>query len=377
MGPREFGLATLVIATASVLIIPLLLGFHGTVVKFAAMEQSEGGQTAVISTNFWLHIGWGAFCAVVLYLLHSPLSTWLRLEPSIYRWSLVYAVLLSAFTFLTASLQGLMRFSFRGYVEFAYGFVTLLLLLLGLILGKPTFRVFIGSMDIALILASVGCFYYLGDRLRFIVTRKATGDVLSFTLPLFIAGWAGAVMQSASPLILASDLSAREVGYFGAYTMGSLNVAMVIFQLVNAVLAPLASDPSRHAGAWKKFFILILPMTGVSFIVLSASTVVMLKLVGKSYPIEPAWIAWFSAVGVTYLLFFCAMVLLGVRSATSAWLGTIGTLIMGACCLLGNLWAIKAFGFPGSAIGLVIGYGAGFLWCAYWGWQDIWRRSTS
>ncbi len=377
LGPTEFGLATLVGSTSGILLLPLSLGFPASAVKFTAMETTVERRTAVLSTFFWLQLAWGAVCGAALYLLREPLGRALHIAPAIYLWCLFYTGLLALYSFFSNALQGAHLFGARGKIEFLYGAATLLLFLGGYRLALRTFGVFIGAMDAALVLASLACLYSLRIYLRPVMTREAVRAVASYTPPSVLGGCAGAALEGAAPLILAAYLSPREVGYFGAYMMGSLTVAMLIFQTINAVLSPLASAPARHAGVWRKFFVLSIPFSIASFLLLCASQAVMLKLIGKGYPIVPSWICLFSAASVFSLLYFCALAMLSARDAQGAWLGTGGALVTGVGCLAGNLWAIPRFGFAGSALALLIGFGGGFLWCAFWGTYRLTKRETA
>jgi|GEM_PF-2067880 len=371
MGPQEFGRVTLVVAASSVLNLVLNLGFVGCVVKFAPAEKSESGRAGVISTTLWLQLAWGFACSGALLALITPLARMLQMDAYLYGWTLAYAALLALYAFGTSALQGVLRFAERGRAEFIYGAATLALLLCGWRFSSPRFEVFIVAMDAALLLASVICFFHLRGWIAPVFSCRAAADVFSYTPPLIVFACAGVVMQAASPLILAATLSAREVGYFGAYSMGSLGVAMVLFQIIVAVLVPLASGGDRHGGAWKKFILLAPPMTIGLLAALALSTVLMLKLIGKNYPILPEWVAVFAAAGASHVIFFCALALLSIRDTRSAWLGSVGSVVMGAVCLLASLWAIGRFGFVGSALGLILGYGAGLVWCAYWGWRGV------
>lgn len=373
LGSMEFGLATMVIAVASTMLVPLQLGFMGAVVKFTPLAKDPSGQAAFISTSLWLQTLWGAVCLVLLFLARKYLGHVLHVEPAVYSWALAYAGLWTAFTFLSTALQGVMHFRERGIVEFAYGATVVIVLLMSY--SGRDFQIFIRAMDAALIVSSFICVYFLWDFLVTGISIKAIRDVASYTLPVFISGCGGAVLQSAAPLILAAHLSPKEVGYFGAYEMGSVGVTSVLFQIVYAVLAPLASVPERQPGAWKKFLLILLPLAAGVFIAFLLGVLLILELFGRGYPVVYSWVSLFSAAAVAQFLFFCALSLLVVRDVAGAWEGTGGTLITAVACLLGSLWAIPVFGFSGAAIALILGYGAGLLWCVFWGLRHL-RKSS-
>ena len=371
LGPVQFGKATVVIAGSGILFIPLVIGFPGAVVKFASMEENAARRSLVVSTNFWMMSLWTMLCATALFLADSPVSAVAHIPADLYGPTLLYAVLLAVFTFLASAIQGLMRFSMRGGMEFIYGLSMLLVFMAVYWSGSRTYRAFIGAMDVALILASAASLHQLRHVLRVAWEGASARVTAAYSGPLIVSGIAGAVLSSASPLLLAARLSNREVGYYGAYTMGSLTAAMVLFQVLNIVLAPLVSSLDRNRGAWRKFKAIFFPVAAGAFLVFCMAQITVLKLMGKNYPIEFPWIAAFSASGIAYLAFFTVMSTLSVRDISGAWLGTAGTVLAGVFCAIGNVLGIRNYGFVGAPLGLIAGYGIGLAWCVFWGLRSL------
>ncbi len=371
LGPSEFGLVTLILAASGVLVVLLQQSFSWAVVKFAAMEKTDEGRRAVVSTNFWLQILWTGACGLLLFLLRRPAAAALRLPPPLYPWCLAYTGVLVFYTFVSSALQGVLLFDARGKVEFLYGASALALFAAACRVFPRGFADFIGAMDAALILAGAACLYALRGYLSFDLSRRAAADGAAYLLPNFVSSCGGVVIQSALPLILASYMAPREIGYFGAYEMGTIGVMMVVVNVVVSVLAPLASRPEKQRGVWKKFFLLALPAAAGLFAFFCASEFVILKLIGRGYPVDPAWVAVFSAAAVADFFFFCAVNLVILRDAAGAWYALVGNYLASAGAVAASLWAVPRYGIVGAALALAIGYAAGFAWSASWGWARV------
>lgn len=371
LGPSEFGLVTLILAASGVLVIFLQQSLPWTVVKFAAMEKTDRGRAEVVSTHVWLQLAWTSCCVVILYFLNVPVGRALHLAPVAYLWCLAYTGLLTIYTLVSSALQGALLFDRRGKVEFLYGAATLVLFSVACHVFPRGYTSFIGAMDAALILAGAACLYSLQGFLRPVISRRGVLDASSYVVPSFVSSCGGVVIQSALPLILAAYMAPREIGFFGAYEMGTVGVMMVVLNIINSVLAPLASSPEKQKGVWKKFFLLAAPAGVGLFAFFFVTEILVLKLIGRGYPVDYGWIALFAGAAVSDFFFFCAVNLLSLRDASGAWYALVGNYMASAVAVVVSLWSIPHHGVPGAALALMIGYTGGFSWSAACGWAKV------
>lgn len=371
LGPHQYGLVTLAVATSAILTIPLNLGFAPGMVKFTASEERAEARAVVISTAVWINLIIAIPCLMIMYWPRRIISSWLHLDVSVFVWSLAYSGLISAYTLISSIPQALSRMNQRGWAEFIYGGAAFLLFFpLYFALGG-SYVEFMLSLIIALTAAIVVVLYWSRDHIFFTLDLQALRKISSYFLSTVVANIFAVFVYSVSPLILASRLSTSSAGVLSMYEFGSLGVAAVLSQILVTVLMPLASSPARQNGAWKKMLLLSVPSAFLCFLLLIPADYAALKLVGRGYPIHLSWIAVFSAAGALSVIAAAANTLLTARDASSVWLGTLGCIFGGPVSLGTLLWAIPRYGFIGAGLAALATYAFSFLWATGCGLYKI------
>ncbi len=371
LGPQEFGLATIALAAAGTLLIPIQMGFPVALVKFAAMEESLERQAAIVSSVLWMALIWGLPCLALLILFRNSLGSVLHIGQHLYLWALAYAVLTLAYSLISGGLQGVMRFRERARIELYYGALVPMFFGALYFRGDHSFTSFVGAMCLSLAVAGAVCAAYLKPWIRPSVSGWTVRPVASYTLAPVVSASAGAAVSAAAPLILAAYLSPKEAGFFGIYEIGSVGVSMAAFQIVNTVLAPMASAQERQAGVWRKFLLLSAPLAAALALFFASTTLIILKLEGGRYPENIRWIALFALAGALSFLFSAVVTILSSSDAAGLWLGASGNILAGVLCLAASFWLIPTHGVSGAAAALAAGYAAAFFWCVILGWGKI------
>jgi O-antigen/teichoic acid export membrane protein len=179
------------------------------------------------------------------------------------------------------------------------------------------------------------------------------------------------MVMGSTPIILATYMSEREVGILSIYSLGTIMVAGAFSVIVSTVLGPLSSTSTGQEAAWRKFFkaVPILFPGGILFFALS--NVVVLLVVGKEYPMQVLWILLFALAATLSFLFSTTLTLLFSRDVRGLWFGVGGMILSGTGCMVGNLVAIPRYAVSGAALALLLSYGTGLMWCAFWGWREV------
>jgi O-antigen/teichoic acid export membrane protein len=368
LGPANFGLANLVLAGSNVLFIALQLGFSAAAVKFASMESFQTKQACVLSTNLWLSLLWAIPCVALCGFYHERLATSLGLPGALYVWCVGLAFCYSLRTNVCCFLQGVKLFAQRGIVELVYGLLMLLfVVVLFLMFGSNPLTV-ISSYILAYLGSAAWSLYALRKWIRPVIDIGAARDIRSYTLAPTLNNIAGALIGAAAPIILARQLGTKEAGIYVVYNSGSIVVASVFSGMIATVLAPLASVPETQNPAWRKLLKISIPifLGGAAAFVLS--TWLMLKCVGRGYPVVPAWILLFAGSAGLSLIAGSALTLLYSRDVTGLRLGVIGNILIGLTNLFGTLWAVRRFAFIGAGFAILASYLIGTAWCLTWGW---------
>lgn len=371
LGSNEYGLASLAIAGSNILVIPLQLGFAPAVTKFPAMETSHDQQARLISTALWLNLLWGMLCAGLLYAFSGPIGKALRLSQEIYTWSLLVAFLLACQVLICSSLQGVRRFLERGRVEVIYATVFAVTFASCYFVIGSYYVSLIMSLCTALVVSAVTALYYLRTWSRMVISAWAVKAIKSYAVAPVINSIAVVMITSATPIVLSTYMSAREVGIVSVYNLGSVMAAGALSGVVSVVLTPLSSTPTNQDGAWRKFLRVspLVFLAGVA--VFLVTSVLVLTLAGAEYPIRPLWLALFASSAALWLLFAMALTLLYSRDSAGVWLGVGGMFLSGLVGLSGSLWFIPRYAISGAGLALLASYGSGLIWCTFWGWKAL------
>ena len=367
LGPEQYGLATMAVAAATLIIIPFNLGFAPGLVKFASMEENPRERVVIVSTALWANVAMTLPCLAVLYALRGPASALLHVSPTLYLWGLAYAAVWSIYMLLSSIPQALARFQARGWTELAYGAGALGAFLALFFAVSRGYEAFLISLIVALALAGAVALYASRDHIRLVFSMKALSRMSTYYLSPVVGSLSVALTMTATPLILAHYLSPASVGVLSIYELGTVGIAAVLAQILGTVLAPLTSAPSRQAGAWRKFFSLGLPVFAGCLLAFMVSDYAALRLVGPGYPIDFSWIALFSLAAALSIPASAASSLLTARDASGLWLATLGSILGGLASVAAIVWIVPARGFVGAAIAAVLSYAVSLIFFLVYG----------
>lgn len=371
LGPIEYGTVNIVIAVSGILIIPLQLGFPVVVTKFTAIEDSHNKQQTVISSVLWLQMIWAVPCAGFLYLIRQPIINIFKITEQVYIWSILFAFFTTVNMFIFSSLQGLKLFYERGKSEFVYALITAIVFVYLYFVVFASFHSYIVAVMVGLVITSIIATYRLRSWIKPVINFSSIFSEKAYTFAPIVNNCVGTILATASPLLVAYYLSVSDVGVFGVYRLSSITIAMTFSSIISIVLFPMTSSPSLQVGAWKKYFKVSIPIFFIGFICFMLSEFVVLKLVGEEYPVKLLWILLFSISATFSLLFGMGLTLLYSKDSTGQWIGVMGNTLAGITSLGMGFLLVPKYGLTGAVTALVISYGAGTIWCFWWGWKKV------
>lgn len=107
LGPSLYGEYALVETVSMFLYIPMLMGFHASLVKYNAEKKNHERQQSIISTTYLL-VSAFTFISILIYLIFSSqISKTLSISEGLYYYSILYAVLYVVYTITTETLKSL------------------------------------------------------------------------------------------------------------------------------------------------------------------------------------------------------------------------------------------------------------------------------
>lgn len=363
LGPAEFGRSSLIVATAAVLQILPILGFPMAMAKFVSAEEDPRRQQEILSTLWWVFLGWAAVSLAGLSLASPLLSKAFEVAPELLALSLVYAGLTALYTVGGSPLQGLRRFRERGIAEAAYGLGSVTLLLAAVALGAPrTHRLFIGCLCGALATSSVYSLYSLRGQLLPVLDGRLIRRMLPYMLLATLSLLSAASVVAPGRLFLHQAHGASAVGVFSAYFASTVQVSLALIYIASAVLIPLGSTPERQRELWRHFGRAWAPLTAAVCALLFAACCAALLVFGSRYPLVPSWALLFALGAALVLTHGLAASIFAAEGLGGLAVSVTGGLLAGAGNIGLNAWLTPRLGVPGAAAALVGGYVLGLAW---------------
>lgn len=355
LGPDEFGRMHLVMAVAaSVQILPML-GFPFALSRSAGDTRGPDDAQASSGPAVAAFLVWAGCCVAGLLANGRLLGPLAGLDEASWTLCVVLAAATALHLTLGGALQGAARFRERGLSEAVYGLASFTTLALWLA-WRPSGEALVGGYVLGLAAGSLHSLW----RLRGSLGGGPGG--LNGTLPFATLGAlftvSAALIQTPGRFVLYHMESARAAGLYSAYFVATVQVALALGNMLQAVLVPLASrrDGQRDAWAMIRYWGLPAAVGLPGLFALAASAVI--AIMGRSYPLEPLWVLLFalaaSAVFVHYVLaaVFAARDLRGLLASVGASLGA------GLMNLLLTLYLAPRFGVSGAALSLGLGHAA-------------------
>ncbi|MBI3298596.1 MAG: oligosaccharide flippase family protein [Elusimicrobia bacterium] len=352
LGPEEFGRAHLITGMAATVQILPMLGFPFALSRLGGQSDRPGATAAALSAFFV----WAALCVGILAGGGAALAPLTGLSAA--HWNLCLALSAATALHLTlgGALQGLTRFKERGLSEALYGLASFGTLAVWLSIGRPSAGVLLGSTIAGLSAAALFSLWLLRGQLRATLSAAPLREILPFAALGAFSLMTAALIQTPGRVVLFHLDSARASGIYAAYFMATVQVALALVNMLQAVLIPLASRTEGQREAWDLVRGWWLPAAAALPGVFAVGAGAVIGIMGRSYPKEPLWILLFALAASAILLhsvlaaLFAARDMAGLLTATGAGLGA------GLLNLLLTLSLAPRLGVAGAALGLAVSH---------------------
>jgi O-antigen/teichoic acid export membrane protein len=375
LGANQYGLASVVLATTQIVLIPMMLGFPLALAHFPSQMESDHSRRRLIRTALTMFFIWSAACVTAVAAAVPFLSNLTGIASGPFVLALQLAALTAIHHTTSSALVGLTWFKKRGVSEVIYGLGVPILFTIAVALGFSHYYSFLACLGLSLCGASAYSMIQLRSHLRPDVHFNSLKIILPYTVIGTLNIISTAFVQSPGRFFLFKVFSAEMAGIYSAYFTATAQVALAFNTMIWAVLIPLASLPEGSQEAWKQFkrygwhlFIGgVFLFLGIGFAAIS--------LVGRDYPLHPAWIILFATAAALILVHGIAAALYAAQGTRGLTISVTGTLLAGLLNLTLNLAFVEDFGITGSAAALCIGYLFSIAWYSLWGWSESRRKN--
>jgi O-antigen/teichoic acid export membrane protein len=371
LGPVEYGRANLVIAAAAYLQIVPMLGFPLATSKLVSEEQDEERLSRLISTALTSFLIWTLLCLPLIAAAHRFLESSLGMPASLFAFSALLATATALSQVLASPLLGLKRFAQRGLVETIYGLCAPLILI-GLIAALgPTHQAMIGALSASLLASSAYALWSLRRYLKPAFEPGFVKAVSRYAATASLTLLATACVLAPARLFLNRHAGAQEIGLFSAYFTATVQVALALLYMLQAVLVPMASGAEGQRETWTLLRRWAAPATLIAWGIFCATAVAGLAAFGRRYPLDLGWAAAFAAAAALILVHGAISSLYAARDYSGLRVSVAGALASGLGNVALTARLVPQYGVLGAALSLVLSFSAGL---AFYGLFAAWER---
>ena len=364
MGPREYGLASLVFAAAAYLQIPPMLGFPIALSKLLALEDDEARRARFVSTTLAAFGAWLLLTLPLMLAAHHVFETALGLPASLFALSVLLAAAIAVYTTVSSPLLGLRRFAHRGLTETFYGLSAPIAMALVFAARGASHDSLILALAASLAFGSAWALFFLRRYLVWSFDPSVVPAVLRFAFVATLNLLAAACVLAPGRMLLNRWGTPESVGVFSAYFTATIQIALAGLYMMQSALIPLASDERGQREGWAAFRRWAPPLAAAAFAGFLVAGAAALALFGRRYPLDFGRLAIFAGAAALVLAHGAASALLSARDLRGLWSSVAGALIAG----LGNFALAAVFvpgrGVDGAGWALLCSYAAGLAWYA-------------
>jgi O-antigen/teichoic acid export membrane protein/glycosyltransferase involved in cell wall biosynthesis len=365
LGPDAFGTAHLIIAVAGILLPGISLGFPIALSRFGAAAVTPTQKRRTISTSLWLFILWAGGISAGLLFFHKELSAIANLPAVPWRLCAPLAALTAVHHVLGGGLQGLKRFRERGTAESLYAFGSLAVVAGGVALGWRATELLIGGLTIGFTFAILYSLTRVSAHLSPAFDSKIARKVLPFALLGTINFVSLALVQSPGRIATYYLESPDAAGIFSVYFMTTIQIALALGNMVQAVLIPVSSGESGQREIWGGLRSIHPLAIGACWAAFAAAAAIVLSLIGSRYPLEPLWITIFSCAASLALVHGALASVFAARGLRGLSVSVSSMMITGAANAAATLFLTARWGIPGAGTALLGSYALGVAWLLF------------
>lgn len=371
LGPEEYGRANLIIAAAAYLQIIPMLGFPLATSKLIADEHNEERRGRLVTTALASFAVWAVLTLPLLAAAHRYLEHAMGLPAALFELSVLLAVATALSQVLASPLLGLKRFAHRGLVEAVYGVAAPILLGMFIIIGGPTYRTMILALAGSLLASSTYALWTLRHYLRPAFEPSFVKAVGRYAATASLTLLSTACVLAPARLFLNRHASAREVGLFSAYFTATVQVALALQYMLQAVLIPLASGAEGQRELWTLFRRWAAAGTLAAWMAFGATALVGLALFGRRYNLDLGWAAAFAGAAAFVLLHGIVSALYAARDFSGLRVSVAGALAAGLGNVALTARLVPEFGVLGAALALILSFAGGL---GFYSLIALWER---
>ncbi|WP_321418629.1 oligosaccharide flippase family protein [uncultured Methanomethylovorans sp.] len=356
LGPSLYGEYALVETVSMFLYIPMLMGYHASMVKYNAEKKNHERQQSIISTTYLLVLAFTITSVLIYLIFSSQITTLLSISGGLYYYSILYAVLFVVYTITTETLKSLHELKKYSFIKPVFSFILLISFLYFMAVDFISSKSMIFSMYIAYGVTSVILLYLLRKYFIFKLEKKWISQLTKYSFYSLMGGLSFVLYTNIDKILINVYMNLADVGIYRAYNYAFISIIQVLIITFGTVFFPYASMSNNKRMLFSKinklipyFIILGLPLAMISgFIVLS--------FYGNEYEFNLKLALLFGVAGLCIAidnLYGQLMSSIGIKGIKIV---SFAAVVMALTNTFLNMWLIPLMGIEGAVIATTVSF---------------------
>lgn len=362
LGPVEYGKYGLVIALASIFIIPMTLGIDTAITYYVAKNSSGSEKKEVVKSSLWVVGILVALIASLGFYFSSPISKLFNTEVSIAVIAIIFGIFLSIRNIFDSLVKGFHLFRYQSIIKIAEALIIFAAFFL--LIGNYnllTFKSYIVAILAGYIFTNLAIAFKIKNVLGF--DTKYTRKIISYGSYAILGSLFGIMTTSFDKILINKYIGPEQLGIYSAYMTASFLLVTQIIALFVNVFFPYMASIKNSDLILKKInrlaMIFFIPaMFGLAFIIVTA-----IMLFGKNYSLDWVLVLEFSLLGIMTMYFTALWWLIASKGKKGIRFTSVNGIISGSFFLLlififkGNLtlYHVAAFLIIATTYNIFIG----------------------
>jgi O-antigen/teichoic acid export membrane protein len=354
-----YGVADLVLAYSQFVVLVLVFGMDGALVRFFYQEPDRQARRRMVSTSLWFRLAVSIAISLLLALLADTLAPNL-IGSAAYRKYLLIGALTLPFTLLSLFANDVLRVTFQPWKFIVLNVAQTLIT--GLVSLDLVLHRHLGVAGVLYgKLAGDAAASFLGlllarKSLTFAFDRSVLRRMLAFGLPLVPASFAYGIVGSADRYFLQRSRGLAEVGTY-AVAVKFFAVAMMAVSAFSLAFFPFAHARAQQPDSPRLFarvlslYVVTASLAALVLGMLAPQAVALLAPPEYRAAARPALLLAFAAVAYGAYYVACLGIQLSLRTSLLGW--TAGAAALAS--LAANAVLAPRFGGMGAALATLLG----------------------
>jgi len=357
LGPEGYGKYVLLQSIAMYLFIPMLFGMNISILKYLpSIKNSENEQKQIISSLFLLVAICIIISSLIFFTFSGIITDFFSIPSDIFVYSIIYAVLFSLFTIVMNILSSLFKMRAYAIYQVIYA-IFLLSSFIVIYLNIFSFKALIYAQFIAYIVIIVlAIIFSIKKYFTFVLDKTKIYQLLSYGAVSVIGCLSYVVYTSIDKIFINKYLSLADVGLYGIYSIASVNVFLLFYNIFITVFFPSVSRSDDKLSVYNKInqfiphtFLLGLPL----LIILQY---VILIFLGAQYPFDLTIATLFGIAAIIMCIFNIYTSIINSVGISGAKINTYIQVLLAILCIITNILLIPVLGIKGAIVSIIISY---------------------